>query len=109
MRALALVLALATQPRVEIRGGTVWLDGQRAWRGVVTSPLVWSARGDALAFAGRDPAGRPRLVVVLDGPTVMIWPLGQVARAVVWLGPNRVGAGPSALEPRAVASFSVTR
>ena len=108
MRALALLLALATQPRAEVRAGSVWLDGQRAWRGVPTSPLVWSATGEAVAFAGRDPTGRARLVVVLDGPTVMTWPLAQPARAVVWLGPRRVGAGPSVLEPRAVASFSVS-
>ena len=108
MRALALLFALATHPRVEVRAGAVWVDGGRAWRGVVTSPLVWSSDGDAVAFAGRDPGGRARLVVLLAGPTVMTWPLPQAARAVVWLGPTRVGAGPSVLEPRAVASFTVS-
>ena len=103
MRALLVLLAL----HVQIKAGAVWLDGGRAWRGVVTSPLVWSAAGDAVAFAGQDPAGKARLVVVLAGPTVMTWPLPQPARAVFWLGPTRVAAGPSVLEPRAVASFSV--
>lgn len=100
--------------RAEVRGRAVWLDGTLAWRGAVTSPLVWSRAGEAVAFAGRDSAGRAALVVVVAGvrPTVLTWPIprsAQPARAVTWLGPTRIGAGPTELDPRIVASYSIER
>jgi len=100
--------------RAEARRGAVVVDGRRVWRGQrVISPLVWSDQGGALAFTGRDRAGRTTLVVVLflDGadPAAMTWAVprnAEPARAVTWLGATRLGAGPSELEPRLVASFS---
>ena len=100
--------------RASARGGEVRVDGQRVWRGQrVLSPLVWSDQGGALAFTARDRAGRTTLVVVvlLDGadPAAMTWAVpraAEPARAVTWLGATRLGAGPSELEPRLVASFS---
>jgi hypothetical protein len=104
--------AASATPRVAVRGEGVWLDGARAWRGSVVSPLVWSADGGAVAFVGRDARGRTTLVVVVPAdaaPQVLVWPLPSPARAVTWLGPTRIGAGPSELEPRMVASFTVEK
>jgi hypothetical protein len=122
MRRIALLLvmllgnaAAAPRARAIIRGPAVWLDGAPAWRGAVTSPLVWSADAGAVAFTGRDARGREALIVILpnDGsPQVLTWPIphtAQPARAVTWLGPTRIGAGPSVLEPRVVASFTVEK
>lgn len=124
MRPLALAIILlgaaastrsAERPRIETRRGAVYVDGQAAWRGrrVDTAP-VWSHRGDAVAFTARDGAGRRALVAVIfpDGaaPAALSWPIprnAEPARVVTWLGPNRLGAGPSELEPTVVASFSV--
>src|SRR5262249_7320742 len=112
VRALLVTFIAATalaSPRVEVRRGSVWVDGGRAWRGSVPSPLVWSASCGAVASAGAHGAGRATFVVLLTaGPTVITWPLPQPARAVFWLGPTRVGAGASVLEPRAVGSFTVS-
>jgi hypothetical protein len=111
----ALLLGGFARPRAVVRGPVVWLDGAPAWRGAVTSPLVWSADAGAVAFTGRDARGRQALIVILpnDGaPQVLTWPIpntAQPARAVTWLGPTRIGAGPSVLEPRVVASFTVER
>ena len=106
------VLGGAAGPRVLVRGRTVWLDGAAAWHGAVTSPLVWSADSAAVAFTGRDARGRAALVVLLPGPQAISWPIpasAQPARAVTWLGPTKIGAGPSVLEPRVIASFTVER
>ena len=97
-----------------MRGAQVLVDGKAAWQGrSVTSPVVWSPQGDALAFAGKDRAGRATLVVVLvpsrSEPQALSWPIprsAEPARAVTWLGQNRLGAGPSELAPRVVATFS---
>ena len=115
---LALTLAFcqggaAPRPRAVVRGQAVILDGAPAWRGAVASPLVWSEDAAAVAFVGRDGRGHEALVVLLPGdgaPQILSWPIPRVAqpaRAVTWLGPTRIGAGPSVLEPRVVASFSV--
>lgn len=96
-------------------GDTVLVDGDPVWRGRgVVSPLVWSDRGDAVAFTARDRAGRHALVVLVvpDGaePATISWPIPRAARparAVTWLGPTRLGAGPTVLDPRVVASFSL--
>jgi hypothetical protein len=123
-----LLLALAAPAPAQARGvrapggehravagrGEVRVDGRRVWRGRrVLSPLVWSDQGGALAFTARDRGGRTTLVVVifLDGadPAAMTWAVpraAEPARAVTWLGATRLGAGPSELEPRLVASFS---
>src|SRR5262249_61982062 len=110
----------AAPPAAEVRGGFVyggWVPrGPEGGAGQdITPPLVWSRRGDAVAFAARDVRGSARLVVLLvqlDGSvTPLEWAIpraAQPARAVTWLGPTRVGTGPSALEPRATASW-VTR
>jgi hypothetical protein len=71
-----------------------------------TSPFVWSPRGDAVAFASRDRTGHPSLVVLLAHGPPLTWRLPEPARAVAWLGPTRVGAGPSELTPRMVASWT---
>jgi hypothetical protein len=100
----------------EARRGAVRVDGKRVWRGrKVLSPLVWSRQGGALAFTGRDRGGRTALVVVVfvDGadPAAMSWTVprtAEPARAVTSPGPTRLGAGPSVLEPRLVASFSAS-
>ncbi len=109
-----------THPDAEVRAGVVYVGRVPRWpdsgaRQEVTTPLVWSHRGDAVAFAARDVRGSARLVVLLVQPdgsvTPMEWPIpraAQPARAVTWLGPTRVGTGPSALEPRAAASW-ITR
>ncbi|HKA90306.1 MAG TPA: hypothetical protein VKE22_21740 [Haliangiales bacterium] len=110
----------AAHPDAEVREGFVYVGRVPRWpeRGAgqdITTPLVWSRRGDAVAFAARDVRGSARLVVLLvqlDGSvTPLEWAIpraAQPARAVTWLGPTRVGTGPSALEPRATASW-VTR
>src|SRR5262249_43155939 len=110
----------AAHPDAEVREGVVYVGRVPRWpeRGAgqdITTPLVWSRRGDAVAFAARDVRGSARLVVLLvqlDGSvTPLEWAIpraAQPARAVTWLGPTRVGTGPSALEPRATASW-VTR
>ncbi len=118
--ALALVVlvaspTLAAAHEVRVARSAVVVDGSVRWRGrSVTSPVVWSERGDALAFTGRDADGRPRLVVVLVDdaiePTAFSWPVprqARPARAVTWLGPGRVGAGPSELQPLMVVGFSI--
>ena len=73
-----------------------------------TSPFAWSPRGDAVAFAARDRAGHHSLVVLLANGPPLTWRLPEAARAVAWLGPTRVGAGPTELTPKMVASFSVS-
>lgn len=96
-------------------GNTVLVDGDPIWRGRgVVSPLVWSERGDAVAFTARDRAGKHALVVLVVSddaePAALTWPIprgARPARAVTWLGPRRLGAGPTELDPRVVASFSV--
>jgi hypothetical protein len=106
----------------EVRNGQVLIDGHRRWpetgtgSAEVTSPLVWSASGDAVAFATRDPRGACTLVVVLvdgQGPhTTMQWPVPQharPARAIQWLGASRVGVGPAELDLKAVASWKVAQ
>jgi hypothetical protein len=123
MRAIAFPLILlaavasADEPRVKARRGAVYVDGEAAWRGRrVDSPLVWSTSGDAVAFTGRDRAGRRTLVALVFSrdatPAALSWPIpraAEPARAVTWLGPTRLGAGPTVLEPRVVASFTVLR
>lgn len=101
--------------RAEHSGNTVLVDGDPLWRGrSVVSPLVWSRRGDAVAFTARDRAGRTALVVLVvpDGvtPATLSWPIpraAEPARHVTWLGPTRLGAGPTLLDPKVVASFSL--
>jgi hypothetical protein len=105
------------------RGGeAVWIDGKIGWpegaskiAPVVTSGVVWSKRGDAVAFAARERTGVTRLVVVLvdaaTDPVAITWPIptgALPAREVMWLGPTRVGAGPAELQPRVVASFTTS-
>jgi len=104
-------------PQADVRGGVVYVNDVARWpettvRHSITSPLVWSRRGDAVAFAARDARGGAKLVVLLVEPTgatqSLEWPIpatAQPARAVTWLGPTRVGTGPSPLEPRATASW----
>lgn len=100
---------------VRVRKSRVYVDGQVRWRGkAVLSDPVWSERGDAIAFTGRDRKGRARLVVILVSdaiePTAFSWPVpasAQPAVAVTWLGEGRVGAGPSELHPRMVAEFTL--
>ena len=107
--------ALATEHEVTGARGAVYVDGTVRWRGKsVTSAPVWSERGDALAFAGRDREGNARLGVVLVDdalePVEFSWPVPRAARpatAVSWLGEGRVGAGPSKLHPRMVVAFSL--
>jgi hypothetical protein len=106
-------------PQADVRGGVVYVNDVARWpetplRYSITSPLVWSRRGDALAFAARAARGEARLVVLLVEPggatQSLEWPIpatAQQARAVTWLGPTRVGTGPSALEPRATATWVV--
>jgi hypothetical protein len=117
MRLLVLLWALGSSGgRAETRGSAVFLDGEPAWRGrAVTSPLAWSPRGDAVAFTARDRAGRGVLIVLLAPrhaePETLSWPIprsAQPARAVTWLGPTRLGAGPSVLSPKVIASFSTS-
>jgi hypothetical protein len=101
--------------RAERVGNTVLVDGDPVWRGRgVVSPLVWSTRGDALAFTARDRAGRHALIVLVvpddAQPAALSWPIPRAARparAVTWLGPTRLGAGPTVLDPKVVASFAV--
>jgi hypothetical protein len=116
LAALALPLtAAAEEPIVRVGSNRVTVDGELAWRGrAITSEAVWSERGDAIAFTGRDLSGRARLVVVIVDealePTAFSWPVprsAQPARAVTWLGDGRVGAGPSELAPRMVAEFTL--
>jgi hypothetical protein len=110
--------------RARPRGGeAVWIDGRLGWpesdaRAAprITTPLVWSRRGDAVAFAAREGhtgGSVHRLVVVVaaggDEPVAITWAMPQPARVVTWLGDRRVGAGPSALDPKVVASFSTSR
>jgi hypothetical protein len=118
IRALTLLLLLAgpvyaAEHDVKVRRSALYVDGTARWHGHVTSPVVWSERGDALAFTGRDAHGRARLVVVLVDDaieaTAFSWPVparAQPARAVSWLGDGRVGAGPSVLQPKMVVAFS---
>ncbi len=120
---LALVLlggAGKGHPPADVRSGVVFVNDVARWpesplRHSITSPLVWSRRGDAVAFAARDPRGFAKLVVLLVEPggatQSLEWPIpmtAQPARSVTWLGPTRVGTGPSPLEPRATASW-ITR
>ena len=109
---LLTVSASATEHRVKVARGAVYVDGAVRWQGsAVTSPAVWSQRGDAIAFTGRDRLGRPRLVVVLiDDDGTFSWPVPRQAwpaRAVTWLGDGRLGAGPSELAPKMVVSYTV--
>jgi hypothetical protein len=107
----------AERPRISTRRGAVYVDGEPAWRGRrLTSALVWSQRGDAVAFTARDRAGRGTLVALIfaDGaaPAAISWPIpraAEPAHVVTWLGPTRLGAGPSVLEPKVVASFTMLR
>ncbi len=107
--------AFAADHTAKVLRGEVRVDGELRWSGsAVTSPLVWSARGDALAFSARDRDGRAQVVVLLvdDGrePTALSWPVPRAAspaRAVAWLGDGLVGAGPSALDPRMVVGYRV--
>ena len=99
------------------QGGVVYVDGVERWRGKsLTSGLVWSGHHDALAFAGHDKSGDPRLVVLIVDddlePAAFSWvvpPKARPARAVTWLGERRVGAGPSELHPAMVAEYTLAR
>ena len=98
--------------RVVIDGRTVWPEVRAPAHPEIASPLVWSRRSDALAFLAREPGGLLLLVVaVADGATfqAIVWPLppSEPLRAVTWLGERRVAAGPAALQPRVVASFTI--
>jgi hypothetical protein len=104
-------------------GDCLWIDGRRAWpppgkqgRARIVSPVVWSGSGDAVAFTTRDREGRGHLIVLLvtvqgvtaAAPEVLAWRLPAIAdaaRAVTWLGPTRVGAGPTALDPKVAVSW----
>jgi hypothetical protein len=111
----ASVPASGAEHHVRVTREAVYVDGAVRWRGsAVTSPAVWSQRGDAVAFTGRDQLGRVRLVVVLVDdalePTFFSWPIPRQAwpaRAVTWLGDGRLGAGPSELQPKMVVAFTV--
>jgi hypothetical protein len=112
---LSSATAFAQDRSVRVTRNRVYVDGELVWRGrAVISPPAWSERGDALAFTGRDPSGRARLVVVLLSDTVettsFSWPVpasAEPAVAVTWLGDGRVGAGSSELNPGMVARYSV--
>ncbi len=108
--------------RKRAKGGeAVWIDGRIGWPEAgskltpqIASEVVWSKRGDAVAFIGRERSGAATLVVVLVdelGPIAITWPIpsGVSARAVFWLGPQRVAAGPEDLEPKIVASWKTSR
>lgn len=121
------LLASAKSSRVvEVRarpkgGEAVWIDGRIAWPDAgaklapqITSDLVWSKTGDAVAFTAREKTGAGTLVVVLIdeiGSIPITWPIptGVSARSVFWLGPQRVGAGPKELDPKIVASWKTSR
>jgi len=108
-------MARAEAHEVLASKNAVWVDGAVHWQGrKVTSPIAWSDRGDAFAFAAVDQRGRARLVVVVvhEGfePATFSWPISAAARparAVTWLGETRVGTGPSVLEPRMIAEFTL--
>jgi hypothetical protein len=108
--------------RKRAKGGeAVWVDGRIGWpeagsklAPTIASDVVWSKKGDAVAFVGRERGGASTLVVVLvdDGaPVAITWaiPSGLVTRAVFWLGPQRVGAGPKDLDPKIVATWKTSR
>lgn len=107
--------------RKRAKGGeAVWIDGRIGWPQAgsslaprITSDVVWSQKSDAVAFVGREPGGKITLVVILVdelGPIAVTWPVpsGVSARAVFWLGPQRVAAGPKELEPKIVASWKTS-
>jgi hypothetical protein len=112
----------------EIRDGasgeSLWVGGATRWpapspslvrpRSEITSALAWSPAGDALAFTSCDSAGQAKLVVVLvDGaaaPNTLTWPIPEAARparAIMWVGPTRVGAGPTPFAPKMMVSWNV--
>jgi hypothetical protein len=108
--------------RKRAKGGeAVWVDGRIGWPEAgaklapqITSDVVWSKKGDAVAFVGRERSGMATLVVILLddlGPIAITWPIpsGVSARAVFWLGPQRVAAGPKDLDPKIVATWKTSR
>lgn len=113
---------LAEVRRRATGGEALYVDGRAYWPPAdariaprITTSLVWSRGGDALAFVANE-AGRSTLVVALvDGegaPMALSWPIPTAAgpaRAIMWLGSTRVAVGPRELEPKVVASWSTSR
>lgn len=102
-------------------GEALFVDGRMYWpepgartAAQVTTGVVWSRRGDAVALVARESrSGKTTLVVALvDGdaaPTALSWDIPQAAqpaRAIMWLGPTRVAVGPREMEPKVVASWT---
>jgi hypothetical protein len=108
----------SARPRVQVDEGngdaTLVVDGVARWRGTqVTSPLSFDQGTHAVAFTARTRTGPQLVVVLLDGDAagqMLSWPIpqGTQARAVVWLGPSRIAAGPSEFEPRVTASWQLS-
>jgi hypothetical protein len=108
----------SARPRVQVQegneGATVVVDGVSRWRGTeVTSPLAYDRGVHAVAFTARNRSGPELVVVLLDGDAagqMLSWPIPRdtQARAVVWLGPSRIAAGPSEFEPRVTASWQLS-
>jgi hypothetical protein len=116
--------ARAAEIKTRARGGqAVWLDGRLLWPEAdarlapeITTSLVWSAKGDAVAFVARERTGQASLVVVLvpedDPPAALTWVIpasALPAKAVSWLGPTRVAVGPTELAPKVIASWRTSR
>ncbi len=103
-------------------GEGVFVDDRLVWPKAtardaqIMTPVVWSRQGDAVALVSRDAHGLSQLVVaIVDGDAAgnaLSWPIppsALPARAVTWLGPTRVAAGPREMEPKVVASWTTTR
>lgn len=97
------------------RGDVAYAGGQVVWCGYgaqrLATKLVWSKGRHAVAFATRGPRGVTLRVAMMHGRfsgTLLSWPLEvrrNDARAVMWLGRDRVGVGRSAVRPLLVASW----
>ena len=103
---------LAGGQRVVVNGRSVWPEVRAPGRPEIVSALAWSRGSDAVAFLAREPTGFLFLVVaVADGTSFQsiswLLPPSEPLRAVTWLGERRVAAGPAALQPRVVASFTI--
>lgn len=104
-------------------GDGLYVDGAQVWptpghreHPQIVTPVVWSRGGDAVALVARGSAGNTTLVVAIvagdAAGRALSWPIPKSAgalRSIMWLGPTRVAVGPREMEPKVVASWTVSQ